>query len=107
MFKDQFQNSTEKLAEFITGKTRSNDIRITNIFHEGNKAFFIVKNTSEKTHITLWFNFEKGFGGYSLAKEFEDIFAFSVDFDYIYIEPNRIKGRKEAHLYRLKSITTE
>ena len=107
MFEDKFKGSTVILAEWVSDRIKSDDVKTAYIMHDGDKVTFVLKNVTDKPKITLWFNFEKGFGGYSFAKEFEHAVAFTVDFKWFYVEPNKAGNRKEAKLHRFKSITTE
>lgn len=104
LFKDKFENSTIKLADFVENKIENEDVEIINIIHKQDKVYFILENISDKRTVKLNFDFTNARMGTIIVKEFEDVFAFGVDFDYFYLEPNRRVGYKNAFLHRFKRI---
>ena len=108
MFEDRFEGKLENLEKHILDRVQSPDIRLIGTYHTPDRQVcFTFLNVTNRPKITAWFNFEKGYGGYGLAMEFEKCFSFAADFRQFYIEPNRTVGRKEARMHRFRSITTE
>ena len=103
--KEKFDGSLTKLADHIEKAILTDNVKVAYKMFKNDKIYFMLENVSDKNKCKLVFDFSgAGLVGYGITVEFEDVYAFTVDYDYFYIEPNRSKGYKNARLHRFTGI---
>lgn len=102
--KEKFDGSLTKLADHIEKAIYTDKVQVAYKMIKNDKIYFLLEKVTDDNKVKLVFDFTGAMKGYLTTVEFEDVYAFTVDFDYFYIEPNRRKGYKNAHLHRFKGI---
>ena len=102
--KDDMGGSLTKLADYIEEKIKTDKVQVAFKMFKNDKIYYMLENVSDNRTCKLTFDFTGSMRGCGLIVEFEDVYAFTVDFDYFYMEPQRGKGYKQAHLHRFKGI---
>lgn len=102
--KEKFDGSLIKLADHIENAIYTDKVQVTYKMIKNDKVYFLLEKVTDDQKLKLTFDFTGAMRGCGLIVEFEDVYAFTVDFDYFYIEPNNRKGYKNAHLHRFKGI---
>ena len=102
--KEKFDGSLTRLADHIENAIETDKVQVIHKQIKNDKIYFMLENVSEDNKVKLTFDFTGAMRGCGLIVEFEDVYAFTVDYDYFYMEPNRRIGYKQAHLHRFKGI---
>lgn len=110
--KEKFDGNLTKLADHIENAIYTDKVRVIHKIIKEDKIYFVLEDVSEKSgkmneknKCRLAFDFTgAGLVGIYITVEFEHVYAFSVDFDYFYIEPDKNKWNKHARLHAFKGI---